>query len=315
MIAAFLNIRIKQFNRVMSGLGLFRVVFLSGLLGFGAFVIFMLSSEEPNSYYVTGGMVLMIITLHLNRRDKAFLKTHFNAYRLLFLVEYALIALPIALVLSIHSQWIPLLLLVASTGIITQLDYKPKQRSTNSLFQRLIPSAGFEWKAGIRRSLFFMVPLWIIGMGTSYFIGSVPIVMFILGIIPISFYENGEPIQMILSYEKNSHQFLWLKIKLQLILYSAITLPLIGAFILFHAEFWYIPLIEYLVFITLHLFLILTKYTFYQPNSKSPAASIFASIGAIASIIAIFLPIVWLLSIRFYVKSVKNLNFYLDDYN
>ncbi|MFA5417891.1 MAG: hypothetical protein WC341_05480 [Bacteroidales bacterium] len=315
MIAAFLNIRIKQFNRAMSGLGLFRVVFLLGLLGFAGFVIFMLSSEETNSYYVSGGLVLILITLQLNRRDQAFLKTHFDTYKRLFLVEYALIAFPIALVLSIHSQWIPLLLLVASTGIITQLDYKPKQRSTNSLLQRLIPPASFEWKSGIRRSLFFIVPLWFIGLGTSFFTGSVPIVVFILGIIPISFYENGEPIQMITVYEKNTHQFLWLKIKLQLQVFSAITLPLIGAFIIFHIEYWYIPVIEYLVFISLHIFLILTKYTFYQPNSKSAAASIFGAIGAIASIMAIFLPIVWLLSIRFYLKSVKNLNFYLDDYN
>jgi hypothetical protein len=35
----------------------------------------------------------------------------------------------------------------------------------------------------------------------------------------------------------------------------------------------------------------------------------------VGGIIPVFLPVVWLLTILFYSKSVNNLNFFLDDYN
>jgi hypothetical protein len=167
----------------------------------------------------------------------------------------------------------------------------------------------------VRQALFILLPLWIIGLFTSFFIGSVPIVLFILGVIPFSFYEKGEPYQMILAYEMGPTQFLFRKIKMQISLFSLLSLPLIAAFLIFHRETWYIPIIEYFIFISLYIYLILTKYAFYEPNRKSPPAQVFGAIGAFSGIIPVFLPLVWLLSIRFFFKSKENLNVYLNDYN
>jgi len=59
----------------------------------------------------------------------------------------------------------------------------------------------------------------------------------------------------------------------------------------------------------------MTKYAFFEPNIKSPAAQVFLNIGGVGLILPIFLPVIWLLTVRFYIKSVNNLNFFLDDYN
>lgn len=83
----------------------------------------------------------------------------------------------------------------------------------------------------------------------------------------------------------------------------------------FHHDIWYIPIIEYFIFISLYIYVILTKYAFYEPNSKSKAAQVFGVIGVIGGIIPVLLPVVWLLSIRFFFKSKENLNIYLNDYN
>ena len=315
MIETIVKIRFKQIYRALIGLGLIRIIFLIGLFGFIVFVLFIETSKYPDSYYVTGLTALIILVVHAKRQDKLFLKTNFDNYKRICFVEYLISVSILITFLIFHFQWIPLLLLLSALYLIIQLDLKIKKRNLNTKLQQFIPSECFEWKGGVRQTLFILVTLWMIGFCTAFFIGSVPIVLFILGIIPFSFYEKGEPYQMILAYEMGTNQFLFHKIKMQLLLFSVLTMPLIAAFLVFHFERWYIPIAEYFIFISLYIYLILTKYAFYEPNSKSTSAQIFGTIGAFSGFIPVFLPVVWLLSIRFYFKSKENLNIYLNDYN
>ncbi|MFD2513344.1 hypothetical protein ACFSRY_05655 [Pontibacter locisalis] len=167
----------------------------------------------------------------------------------------------------------------------------------------------------MRKSFFTIIILLMVGLGTSFFIGSVPIVIFILGLLPMSFYKRGEPYQMITSFEVGSNRFLLNKIKWQVLIFTILCVPLIAVFIVFHQDRWFIPVVEYLIFVSVHVYMILTKYAFYEPNSRSSAVQTFGTVGATGVIFPVFIPLVWLLSIRFYFKARRNLNFYLDDFN
>jgi len=316
MIEAFIKIRFKQFYRWTIEMGLIRLIFLIGLLGFIAFILFKQTSKIPNAYYVSGAFLLMVILIHIKRQDKIFLKIHFINYKLIYLAEYLLLIIPVIVSLIYHFQWIIAVSILCAIGAIVNIDIKkPKQRNLNTKLQQLIPYDCFEWKAGIRKTLFLIITFWMIGLSTSFFIGSVPIVIFILGILPLGFYEKGEPLQMVLAYEMGSNKFLFHKIKMQTILFSVLSIPLMVGFMIFHFERWYIPIAEYFIFISLHTYVILAKYAFYEPNKKSGALQLFGIIGVMGTIIPVLIPVVWLLSIRFYFKSRKNLNFYLNDYN
>lgn len=315
MIEALIKIRFKQLYRGIIGIGMIRMIFLIGLLGFVIIFLFIQSSMIPNAYYITIVNLLIVTLVQIRRQDKIFLKSHFVNYKLIYFAEYILLIIPIIFCLLYHSQWILAVSVIFEIGAIVNFDFKLTQRSLNTKIQQFISYDCFEWKAGIRKTLFSIIILWIIGLGTSFFIGSVPIVIFIFGIIPLSFYEKGEPYQMILAYKMSTNKFLFYKVKLQIVLFSILTIPLMVVFLIFHFEMWYIPVVEYFLFISLHVYFILTKYAFYEPNSKSDAAQLFGAFGAIGTIIAVFIPIVWLLSIRFYFKSREKLNFYLNDYN
>lgn len=315
MIKAIVKIRLKQFYRGLIGIGLIRIIFFIGILAFIAFSLFLASSKYPDSFYTTGITALIIAMVHTKRQDKSFLKTHFDNFKLIFFVEYLMVSSIVIAFLIFHLQWIPLLLLATIIYLIIHLDLKTRNRSQNFRLLQLIPSACFEWKAGIRQTLFILIPIWVIGLFTSFFIGSVPIALFILGVMSFSYYEKGEPYQMIIAYEMGTILFLLHKIKMQISLFSILSLPLIVVFLVFHPETWYIPIIEYFIFISLSIYLILTKYAFYEPNSKSTSAQIFGAIGALGGIIPVFLPLVWIMSIRFFFKSKENLNFYLNDFN
>lgn len=315
MIQAFINIRVKQIFRALEGLGLIRTLFLVGLLVFIGFGLFMQTASTLNSFYMTVLYLLIITLIQVKRPDKRFAEINFNNFKLIFLIEYLLLMLPLFICLFYHKQWMQVISVVVLTLLIVNLDFKLKPKSLNTSIQKLIPSDCFEWKGGVRKTLVLIVTLWIIGLGTSFFVGSVPVVIFILGILPLSFYEKGEPVQMILAYEMGTSRFIMHKIKMHLALFTILSIPLIIAFLFFHPELWYIPIAEFFIFITSHIYVILLKYAFYQPNNKSNAAQVFVLIGAIGMIIPVFIPVIWLLSIRFYFKSRENLNFYLNDYN
>ena len=315
MILPILKIRYRQLTRIMEGLGLMRVVFLAGLSAFAGFVLFLETVGSPESLYATGVCLAIITAIQVNRRDKTFLKINFLQYRLVFLIEYLFLLVPLFGCLVYHHQWIAAIPAIPLVLLITGIDYRPGLKSINSVFQRLIPWPCFELKSGVRTSLFLVIPVWIAGLGSSFFIGGVPVALFILGMLPLGFYEKGESIEMLLASEMSSGRFILEKIKMQLFLFTALASPLIAAFVIFHTAQWYIAVIEYIVLISSHVFIVLTKYTFYQPNQKSGGAQVFGLLGAIGMIIPVFIPLIWILSVRFYFKSRENLNFYLDDYN
>jgi hypothetical protein len=315
MIPAFINIRFKQFSRTIQGLGLMRFIFLLALFFFLAFILFMQTSKTPESFYTSGIYLMIIFIIQLKRADKTFLKIHLRNFRQILMIEYLLLTLPLFFCLIYHLQWVSVISVALITVIIVNFDFKPSARSMNTVIQRLIPPDCFEWKSGLRRTLFIILSLWLIGISTSFFIGSVPVVLAILGILLWSFYEKGEPIRMILAFEKGTNSFLIHKIKTHLVFFSVLAVPLILAFLIFHPDKWYVLVAEYVIIISTHIYVILTKYAFYQPGNKSNGAQAFEMIGAIGMILPFFIPVVWLLSIRFYFKSRENLNFYLNDYN
>lgn len=315
MIGPLITIRLKQLLRGLTGMGLFRMIFLMALLVFLSAIVFIQLSKEPNSYYAVGGLILLLLSIQTNRKDLIFLKTHFSNYKPILLSEYGIIALPFITSLIYHHQWNALLVLVVGIMLVSQTSYSYKANSINTKLQKLIPPDAFEYKAGVRKLIFVIVPLWIIGFTTSFYIASVPLLIFVLGVMVLSFYEKSEPYQMIIALELNERDFLFYKIKRQTILFSVVVAPLIIAFIIFNWESWYIPVIEYLIFVVIHAYLILTKYAYYEPNIKSPAAQIFAAIGVLGGMIPIFLPLILILGIRFYFMATDNLKLYLDDYN
>ncbi len=315
MIKAFIKIRLNQISRYSRSLGLLRFVVIAGCALFPVYKMFMKTVETESSLYVIGICFLILLIIQTKRSDKGFLKINFLKYRLVMITEYLILSIPLFFCLAFHNQWLLFISFIVLIVIVSNIDIKTRQRSLNTFFQKLIPSDCFEWKSGIRRSFFYIIPLWLIGMGTSFFVGSIPLVLFILGLIPLGFYEKGEPLQMILSFERNSHRFLFYKISLQTAVFSVLSFPLILVFVLFHPGLWYIPIIEFVIYTTIHIYTILTKYAFYSPGIKISGAQVFEIIGALGIFFPFLLPLILLLSVRFYIKSKKNLNLYLDDYH
>jgi hypothetical protein len=311
-----LLIRVKQLYRILNGLGLFRVFLLAGLgFPFFLYILYFQTKLVTSSFYLIGFFLSVVIAIQLSRKDLHFLRVHFIHYRILVMIEYMLISVPLMVCMILHGQWLLGSLYFLTLPAVSFIEIRIPVKSRNTLLQRGIPSLCFEWKSGIRKNFLLIIFLWITGLCTSFFMAGVPVVIFMLGIFPMTFYSKCEPLQMLIAPESGAGRLLMRKIVSNLVLFTVLTLPLLLAFLLSHAEYWYIPVVEYIIFAFVHAYTILVKYAFYVPEQNFSGSQAFGMIGVMSLFLFFLMPLVWVLSIYFYFKSRKVLEPYLNDYN
>lgn len=315
MIKAILNIRFKQILRELKNIGIFRMLILVSFVFFFGYILYVQTTLSPNKYYAAGVYFLVITYIHIMRKDYDFLNVNFDNFRQIYIVEYIVFSAPLLIFLAVNLEFLVISAYVLLLTPLSFIHLKKRKRTLNSKIQRFIPDDAIEWKAGLRKTFFIFIFLWFLGIVFSFYVGTVPVVIFILGILPISFFEYCEPVEMIVVFEKSSKNFLKRKIKQQFVIFSIIIIPLMIAFLLFNIEYWYVAFIEYFVLSTIHIYFVVIKYSFYEPNSKASASQVFSVLGSTSILFPVLLPLIWVMTFYFYLKAKQKLNFYLDDFN
>jgi uncharacterized membrane protein YhdT len=313
--SAVLRLRMNQFVRFLSELGLFRSLLVIGFLIATLTLCFKLATEQHGDLILASLTTVAIGMTHFKRADKRFLQLCFEQANRIYWFEYGLIALPILFILLFHGCFIPALGLIVVTAIIPTLPI-PKMRSvSNNWGVQLIPDEVFEWKSGFRKYLPIIIGIWLLGLILSFHIAAVPLSIFVLGIIISGFYESFECIQILLAEELSARKFLRKKMLRTCSTFLAMVAPLIIAFIIFHPEKVIIPVGISLLFCITIVYLITLKYAFYQPSENSSLGSILPALGLLGIFIPIFIPVILFVTVRNYLKSISNLNQYLHDFD
>lgn len=315
MVGKLLNIRLKQLLRASSELGIFRVIFILALAVYGMFALLIKLEESSYNELILGAFIFIILSIHTKRKDKDFLKLFIKTPILIFAIDYFILSIPLLFLFLYFQLWIYSAILLSSIAIISLINIKINHKNFNTGLQRLVSNDNFEWKAGFRKNFILLVLVWTLGIATSFFIGSVIIAMFIIGIMIMSFYERNESLNMLLALELKPKLFLLKKIGSHINSYTVLSLPLILSFLVFHHEYFYIPLIIYFVFAILIAYNILLKYAFYSPYRESNGTQVFSAIGSISVFLPFMLIVVLVLGTKFYFQAINNLKFYLNDFN
>jgi hypothetical protein len=313
LVLTLIKIRFLQAARAIHGIGIGRIVFLFLLFSFLGYV--SLKAAEQYPVWLSAICFGIILMIHFQRTDYKFLQKAIYSPFILFVMEYTILSLPVISLLLLFQKFEVTYLLLAS--ILSLSFLKPitlKSRNLN-LLPPLLPKSAFEWKSGLRRSEIYIIILYLIGIATSFHEAGVPIIIFLMSIFPLNYFEKGEPLHILFAPEKNASSLIICKIKTTLKYYLLPLLPLLVLYSLFHIEYWYIPVIETTIFSVVLVYMIVLKYAFYLPNEKNAAAQTFLSIGVLGIFIPVFIPLMLFLIIYFYQKALKNLNPYLDDYN
>jgi hypothetical protein len=315
MIHKYLLIRLRQIIRAVISTGIMRMIIFFAVFVLITLVAYKYAGGNPGDTIISALHLSFILYYHLKRQDIKFMRVHIDRYKLYILVEYLMYSLPVLIILLVQAKLIHLVSIPAILFIISNIRLRKRFRRKNTIIQRIIPDDAFEWKAGSRKTAYIFIILILAGLGTAFFEGSIPLVILIIGMIPLGFTDTAEPYQMVIAYELSTVQFLMHKIRKQVILFLIPVIPLILVYLIFHPNYWYIPLLELLILTSLQVYFVTAKYAFYESAKKSTAAQIYGAIGALSIFLPFMIPFVWIMTIRFFYKSKQKLNFYLHDFN
>jgi hypothetical protein len=210
-----------------------------------------------------------------------------------------------------------LLYVVAGILLISTVDCNTsiRRKVFNTNLQKLIPVDLYEWKAGVRRHLIILLIVYGLGACFSWFVAAIPIAMVIIGLIISDFFVANESWQMLLSYGKNAKKMLLHKMKRHFFLYAISSLPLVILFVIFHHDLWYIPIIEFIALLSIHIYMITAKFAHYGIDGNSSISPILQLIGVFLGLLLVTVPFLLLFSALFFQKSCTNLKTILHDFD
>ncbi len=315
MLKQLIFIRFKQTQREIQSLGWWRsLLFLS--ISVGSYYVLFLKTESSDFSLISSLVSSsLLIFLHFVRNDKEFLNTYSSSTFILFLLEYLILSIPLIVLLIVHFHWESLSIILLAILLVPLIKWKRSSKAINNKIIQLIPYDFYEWKSGVRKYFYPFLLLWLGILFGSFQFAVVPIGLVILWLVIFSFFEINEPASFLIALELPPKEFLFLKVKRQVMMYNQLALPLIFVYYIFHYNEWFLPIVELSILMVLNIYIVILKYAFYQPNEKSAASQTLSSLGVLSIFIPFLIPALFILIIRFYFKAIDNLNFYLNDFD
>lgn len=123
-ILLYINLRLRQIVRILTGIGPFRCLFLLGI----STILFYGFTEVKNIWVLPVSYMIILWLYHNNRKDKEFLSLQVHGVKRIFIVEYLLLGLPFIISGVIAANYIslPTIILIA---VIMPWTHSVKYRS------------------------------------------------------------------------------------------------------------------------------------------------------------------------------------------
>ena len=257
--------------------------------------------------------VMALFSINSLRKDKRLLKQIFaDNYKKYLFVEYAIFSTPLTIPYLFSSFKIGIIIFLFSCFIITQLDISVKISLKNQviILKKFISSNNFEWIAGMRKSQYLIMALYIFGIVISYWHFAGFITLGVVTFIFSTFYDNCESQFILTLEENNSRNFIISKLKVHLWQYTKFILPFLYCYFIHYPDkyIFYLPLL--LVYYANFIVFILNKYKSYIPNTHLSSNMVIAGLCFAGMFLPYLFPISFVLIFIFYRKSIHNLKDY-----
>jgi hypothetical protein len=302
-MTTLLTLRLRVLYRIILEIGLVRTLFVACLLVYALFQVFALH----NNYIILTINVLLILSLHISRSDKQFLRTVEIPVVPLFFVEYLTLSVPFLLCLLANQGFWEVLALPFSLLGIALIPFTWQSKNLRLQSFRFIPAQSFEWRAGMKQSWFMLAFAY---LGSAIFYQSATLLILCIALVIImvaTFYLYGEDKILVQLLQLSSAQFLIYKIKRHVFLSVMAIFPLLFWFCAFHSELWFVAVLLLIINIFMQVFVILQKYAVWYPNGNLQPNMTLYLFYFMSFVIPFLLPVGIFLLVRAYRKAMKNL--------
>ena len=310
-IPKYLFFRIKQAFRVLKDVGIGQLIILLPLLFVG--VLGVLQGILVSQGVALGLFLLVIIgSIHWNRKDRFFLEQLRMPLFLFFLLDYILISSPFLGCFAFWAKWpnlgTTLLGIVLLSFVKPAYSMGANRKLFNLLNVKWIPLVLFEWRSGLRKNMLGFVLLYVLGLVFSYYPITVPVILFLMALGVASFFQLFENKDLLLAV--NQHQkLLTIKVFGSLKLFNVLMLPHYILFVIFHFDYQYLGalLIVSIISQFIIIFSICLKYKNYRFHHHKVYNSLPMAIFVGCLTIPFLWPIPLIMLIHFWKKAQENL--------
>ncbi|HNP47453.1 MAG TPA: hypothetical protein PKK99_00255 [Bacteroidia bacterium] len=319
MLKTLLRIRVLQLSRSLSGLPLVYWLLIAGGIAYFSYGLYLKLSDIFYALISISVYILLVLYIHFARNDHRFLKSvAFHPLRI-YLGEYFCLSMPFLVLLALNGWWwlILLCLCIWLTETILLFFLPVGNRGHLFLGSRLliplVPMSFFEWRSGLRKHGTFIFIVYAFAIGLS---GLTLVSLFVLLLVSMSFssfYSDGESAAVINAESLSPQQFLKHKLKTHVIACTMFFIPGLLIYLFRHPHDWIYVLLASLIFIINVSYFILIKYSFYRPDEKLAAGSVWVAILFASTLIPFLLPLPLMIIVRNYSVAKNNLKLYVDD--
>lgn len=312
------NIRRIQFVREVKLLG---VLYSAAIFIVFALFVYKLTDvyrEFLPALYTVLSVSALLFSLQIIRRDKLFLRNHFENANLKIIPEYLIYVLPFMIPLLFSKYFYLSAIVILSVVFIPSLRFELKERTGAKFLGKIISPKDFEWLSGLRKRRFYFGFLLTAAYASS-FIMLVPLfLVWIMTTIIFEFYRDCEPLNMLRVEGFSAGKFLGVKIFRHLFLYAVMFLPAVLINSAFNPETLYINVMFMVVQFTVIALAVLMKYRIYTPLDSLQGLYIILVVIQVVTVLPMFiggipflllLPVI--LCVKFYFAAKKNLKNYL----
>lgn len=264
----------KMLNRQLNAAGMSPIIayFLIGISFYGL-TTYLFQNTLWASYIYPIFAILLIMPLSQQSRNDL-LKTIFlkQDYRLVRLIENLFISLPFIAFLIYYNSYIHSAILAILSALLSQ---KNKQQQANFYIPTPFGKHPFEFTIGFRKTFFLFPVIYFITYQSirvqNIYLGIFCLVM--VCIMAFSYYEKTEEPFYVWIFKYNSTSFLGYKIRIALLQFSALTIPIVLALCIEMTEHILLIICSLLVCYLYITTYVLSKYAYF-PNTKNTAGQI-----------------------------------------
>ncbi|OJJ18636.1 hypothetical protein BKI52_23800 [marine bacterium AO1-C] len=315
MISFIILLRLRQVYRYLQELGILRslILVLAAIIFLPRFAVELWMN---NPYYLVAFWSFVLLSIHLQRSDHAFLKNISIRHTYLYTIEYMVLSAAFIGLYLQQQYWWGAAILLAEVAL---LPYLPRISGVSGAKKQywwdtksFLSPLHFEWIAGIRHRFVYLFTIWFLGLIFCWYAPVTPVISLLLGMTIPSFYILCESKEMVEVLGESARAFVRWKIKQVLRLFVVFTGPLWIVFLLVNPGLWFVVPTVWLIVGLWLVLAVLAKYAAYSPgeqltqnNTLMGLAIMFTFLPPFSFLINVF----WV--IRYYRRAVRHMENYL----
>lgn len=301
----FARIHLHRYLRILNQLGIFRVVFLAGMLAY-----LLKATLRPGMLQWQALAVIAVVAqAHFYRKDFVLLNNLGLNKPGFFILLFTLFLSPFILLYLIWPDYPALLILLVGSGLISIFVKPIRQTWKFSLPAfRFLPADAWEWRVGLRRSLPVLILAYTIPAVFVHYDYLFAASIIVLSFTANTFQQHHEPLTMFEALKTSPASYFWRKIILHCSLLAVLILPLILASILLYPEGIRPVILIFINSVVVQAFAVSLKYAGYSPGNSSPYHNSILFLLNFAFIIPAMLPIPIIMTLIFGRKALNQLN-------